>query len=78
MQSRLHQLEPNHPHIYGQWSSRISEQKPRPPQTNGTTINLPPLNPPNSSGGHGHGNGYPPAGPPPAAMQGVEYGYHGR
>lgn len=79
MQCRLQQLEPNHAHIYGQWTSRISESKQRHPQTNGTAINLPPLNPPGSSGGHGHSNGYSSAAaPPPAAMQGVEYGYHGR
>ncbi len=78
MQCRLQQLEPNHAHIYGQWTSRVSESKQRHPQTNGTAISLPPLNRPASSGGHGHGTGYSSGAPPPAAMQGVEYGYHGR
>ena len=80
MQSRLQHLEPNNtPHVYGVLTSQLNQpQSHSNSQTNGNAINLPPLNPPGSSGGHGHTNGYSSGPPPPAAMQGVEYGYNRR
>ena len=81
MQSRLQHLEPNNtPHVYGVLTSQLNQpqsntQPQSHSQTNGNAINLPPLNPPGSSGGHSHSNGYSSGPPPAAAMQGVEYAY---
>lgn len=66
MHQHLRRLDPNGPHVYGHFTSQLNG--PPAAQTNGTSgISLPPLNP----------GGQPPApfGAPPAAMQGVEYGF---
>ncbi len=71
MHQHLRRVDPNAPHVYGHFTSQLSQSAGQ--QTNG--VSLPPLNP---------GQGPPPSafngGPPPvAAMQGVEYGgYRGR
>ncbi len=78
MQARLQHLEPNNtPHVYGVLTSQLNQPQSH-SQPNGTAINLPPLNPPGSSSGHSHSNGFSAGPPPTGAMQGVEYGYHGR
>lgn len=75
MHQTLKRLDPNAPHVYGHFTSQLS-------QPNGSSgISLPPLNPPGSSGRHEYGSSH--ASAPsasqqqqqPAAMQGVEYGY---
>lgn len=76
MHQTLRRLDPNALHVYGHFTSQLSQQQqqqqnPSQPQTNG--ISLPPLNPPGSS--HGGAGGYGPPPSAPGAMQGVEYGY---
>lgn len=80
MHQHLRRLDPNTPHVYGHFTSTLSQQQgAQQPQTNGgaPAIALPPLN----------NGGAPPAAPQfaappppsaPGAMQGVEYGYGGR
>lgn len=67
MHQHLRRLDPNAPHVYGQFTSQLSQPA---PQTNGASgISLPPLN-------AGQAAPQPSfAGVPPAAtgMQGVEY-----
>lgn len=77
MHEHLRRLEPNNTHIYGTYSSHLSQNQGQPQgppgQANGSSgINLPPLNPPASSGSQQHPS-Y--SGGAPGAMQGVEYGY---
>ena len=61
MHQHLRRLDPNAPHVYGHFTSQLSQGAPT--QTNGAPgISLPPLNPPQQ---------------PAAAMQGVEYGGYG-
>lgn len=83
MHQHLRRLDPAAPHVYGHFTQQLSQQAgqtqpPQPqPQQNGTSagISLPPLGagPPNGA------SAPQPASyggvPPPAAMQGVEYGY---
>ncbi|TKA82597.1 hypothetical protein B0A55_01397 [Friedmanniomyces simplex] len=69
MHQHLRRLDPNMPHVYGHFTSQLTQSTG--PQTNG--VSLPPLNP---------GQGPPPSAyngvpPPVAAMQGVEYGGYG-
>ncbi len=67
MHQTLKRLDPNAPHVYGHFTSQLSQ----PNGSNG--ISLPPLNPPGSAGRHErHDYG---GAQPGAAMQGVEYGY---
>jgi len=69
MHQHLRRLEPNSPHIYGHFTSQLSNPQSQ-SQSNGTPgISLPPIN---QSQGSGQGNGF---GNAPAAMQGVEYGF---
>ncbi|KAK5129383.1 hypothetical protein LTR08_003543 [Meristemomyces frigidus] len=70
MHQALRRLDPNAPHVYGHFTSQLSQAAA--PHTNGgSAISLPPINP----------QAHPPpfAGGPPqaAAMQGVEYGGFG-
>ena len=70
MHQALRHLNPSAPHVYGQFTSQLSQVPP--PHTNGVpAISLPPLNsqthPPPFAGGP----------PPAAAMQGIEYGGFG-
>lgn len=64
MRQQLQRLEPNGPHVYGHFTSQLSQA----PQANGAPppISLPPLSADRGHGGPSYGNG---------AMQGVEYGY---
>ncbi|KAK3724873.1 hypothetical protein LTR37_000921 [Vermiconidia calcicola] len=81
MHQHLRRLDPSNPHVYGHFTSQLSQQAPgqQAPQTNGTSgIALPPLNPPGSSGGHPNHQPAYTSGPPPGAMQGIEYGYGAR
>lgn len=79
MREHLRRLQPDNPHIYGHFTSQLSQQQSQAqaqPQPNGTAgISLPPLN---TAPGGGQGptpfNGVAPS----AAMQGVEYGAYGR
>ena len=65
MHQTLKRLDPNAPHVYGHFTSQLS-------QSNGSNgISLPPLNPPASAGRHDYGGAPAQTG----AMQGVEYGY---
>lgn len=78
MHQHLRRLDPSAPHLYGHYTSQLSQTQPPVPQTNGTSsgISLPPLNSSSAAGAHGgYGSGIP---PPAAAMQGVEYGYNAR
>jgi len=71
MHQHLRRLDPNAPHVYGHFTSQISQQAGA--QTNGTSgISLPPLNP--ASGPAAFSSVA-----PTAAMQGIEYnGFGGR
>lgn len=70
MHQHLRRLDPNVPHVYGHFTSQLSNGSQS--QSNGTSgISLPPLN----QGQGGQGGGPFGNGPAPAAMQGVEYGF---
>lgn len=72
MHQTLKRLDPNGPHVYGQYTGHLNQQ----PNGSGG-ISLPPLNPPSRHDERGFADrGAPP--PPPAAMQGVEYGGYGQ
>lgn len=61
MHQTLRRLDPNAPHVYGHFTSQLSQG-----QANGSSgISLPPLNAPQGSGQN----------VPAAPMQGVEYNY---
>lgn len=66
MHERLRRLDPSQPHIYGQYTSQLAQQ---PMHVNGqpTQMSLPPMSTAVSQQQYN-------AMPPPAQMQGVEYG----
>jgi len=66
MHERLRRYEPNMPHVYGQYTSQLTQQQ---TQANGqpTQMALPPMN------HHAPQSQYASM-PAPGAMQGVEYG----
>lgn len=70
MHQHLRRLDPQAPHVYGHFTSQLSQQQSQ-SQTNGASgISLPPLNP-----GQGNGQGSAPfgQGPPGDQMRGVDY-----
>ncbi|KAK5126911.1 hypothetical protein LTR85_008269 [Meristemomyces frigidus] len=70
MHQTLRRLDPNAPHVYGHFTSQLSQ--PAAARTNGgSAISLPPLN------SQAHAAPFSGAAPPVAAMQGVEYGGFG-
>ena len=71
MHQHLRRLDPNAPHIYGHFTSQLSQSQPQPQTNGGPNISLPPIHQTTAPNGHG------PAGTfgSNAAMQGVEYGY---
>ncbi|CAK3959396.1 HLH transcription factor (Hpa3) like [Lecanosticta acicola] len=70
MHQHLRRLDPNAPHVYGHFTSQLSQQQSQSQSNGNSGISLPPLN--SQNGGQA-----PPFGgvAPTAAMQGVEYGY---
>lgn len=70
MHQTLRRLDPNSPHVYGHFTSQLSQSSAA--HTNGgSAISLPPLN------SQPHAAPFPGGAPPVAAMQGVEYGGFG-
>ncbi|KAK4545644.1 hypothetical protein LTR36_002597 [Oleoguttula mirabilis] len=70
MHQTLRRLDPNAPHMYGHFTSHLSQSAA--PHTNGgSAISLPPLN------SQAHVAPFSGGAPPAAAMQGVEYGSFG-
>ncbi|KAF7193386.1 Protein esc1 [Pseudocercospora fuligena] len=70
MQQHLRRLQPDNPHIYGQFTSQLSQQQQSQGQTNGSSgLSLPPLNTA-QGGGPTSFNGVAPSAP----MEGVAYG----
>lgn len=69
MHQHLRRLDPNAPHVYGHFTSQLSQQQSQAQSNGNPGISLPPLNAP------GGGQAPPFGGAPTAAMQGVEYGY---
>jgi hypothetical protein len=79
MHQHLRRLDPQASHVYGHFTSQLNQQQQQqqqqppppsshPPQSNGSAgMSLPPLN-----AGPGPSQG---GAPPPAPMQGVEYGF---
>lgn len=67
MHERLRRLDPSMPHIYGQYTSQLTQQQ---TQANGQA---PQMGMPAAGSHHAPQAPYAPM-PPPAAMQGVEYG----
>jgi len=65
MHERLRRLDPGTPHIYGHYTSQLTQHQ---SQSNGQHSQMP-LPPMHTGGAQAHYNGMPPA----AAMQGVEY-----
>ena len=83
MHQHLRRLDPNNPHVYGHYTSQLSQQQSsHGPHPNGSAISLPPLQqqqqqqPGIGSGQHVSHTSHPAA--PSGAMQGVEYGGYGR
>lgn len=72
MHERLRRLDPSTPHVYGQYTSQLTQQIQQ-QQSNGqqTSISLPPINSSVSSAQYG-------SMPHSAPMQGVEYGASAR
>ncbi|KXT06400.1 hypothetical protein AC578_6004 [Pseudocercospora eumusae] len=70
MQQHLRRLQPDNPHIYGHFTSQLSQQQQSQGQTNGSSgLSLPPLNTA-QAGGPPPFNGVAPSAP----MEGVAYG----
>lgn len=68
MHQHLRRLDPNAPHVYGHFTSQLSQQQSQSQSNGNSGISLPPLN-------AAQGNGQ---NAPAAAMQGVEYNNSGR
>lgn len=67
MHERLRRLDPSMPHIYGQYTSQLTQQQHSHANGQAPHPGLPPM-------GHPPQHHYAPMPPPPGAMQGVEYG----
>ena len=81
MHQHLRRLEPNAPHVYGHFTSQLSQQQAQPQQrpqsqTNGNPpISLPPLTSVQGTGSNPSQPSFGSVSAANAAMQGVEYGY---
>lgn len=77
MHQHLRRLDPNAPHVYGHFTSQLNQQSQGQQNGGGAGIALPPLNAASSTAPSGSAPSSFNSGgaAPPAAMQGVEYGF---